>query len=129
MAPVQWQYTDKAIFNGKSVDFNAYKGTVEDYRSLISGGTVALTQADVDAVVKGVFDRIVASPALGYSQPFSEYVKYIKANSNDIAALSTKLDRVLALLAAGSGGGITAQQVQEIVDTTIGGSKIIPPAV
>ena len=136
MTPVQWQYTDSAMFNGKPVDFNAYRGTVEEYRTLISGGTVALTQADVDAVVRGVFDRIIASPALGYSDKFSEYVKFIKANSNDIAtanakldALAAKLDHIIALLAAGNDGGLTQAQVQEIVDSTIGGSKIVPPTV
>jgi hypothetical protein len=129
MTPVQWQYTDAAMFNGKPVDFNAYKGTVEDYRALISGGTVALTQADINAVVKAVFAEIINSPALGYSQPFSEYVKFIKANSNDIAALNTKLDRVLALLVADGGVGLTPAQIQEMVDTTISASKIVPPAV
>lgn len=42
MTPVIWQYTDKQQFNGWSVDFNAFKGTVEQLRRLFgifnSGG-------------------------------------------------------------------------------------------
>lgn len=37
MTPVQWQYTSTQAFNGKLVDFNAYKGTVAQYAALISG--------------------------------------------------------------------------------------------
>jgi len=34
MSPDIWQYTDKQIFNGVPVDFNAYRGTVEQLRTL-----------------------------------------------------------------------------------------------
>jgi hypothetical protein len=37
MTPVQWQYSDNTMFNGKPVDFNAYKGTSAQYQALISG--------------------------------------------------------------------------------------------
>lgn len=128
MAPAQWQYSDNQLFNGKQVDFNAYKGTAADYKKLISGGSVALTQADVDAVVAGVFAHVINAVSLGYSQPFSEYVKFAKGNSNDIGALNAKLDQVLALLAAGGGNGVSPAEVQQIVDSTLGASKIVPPA-
>jgi hypothetical protein len=35
MTPVIWQYTDAQPFNGQSVDFNAYKGTVDELRVLL----------------------------------------------------------------------------------------------
>lgn len=121
MTPVQWQYADNVVFNGKAIDFNAYKGTQQEYAQLISGGNVALTQADVDAVVAGVFTHMINAISLGYNQPFSEYVKYIKSNSNGIQDLEAKVDKILALLAAGA-NGVTVAQVQEIV----AGSKIVP---
>lgn len=129
MAPVQWQYSDNTPFNGKPLDFNAYKGTAEQYQALISGGTVALTKADVDAVVAGVFEHIINAVSQGYSQPFSEYVKWIHQNNLDIASLNSKLDRIMALLAAGGGnGGLTTEQVQEIADARIASSSVTPPA-
>jgi hypothetical protein len=35
--PTVWQYTDRQSFNGQSVDFNAYRGTVDELRALWSG--------------------------------------------------------------------------------------------
>jgi hypothetical protein len=127
MTPVQWQYSDDTMFNGRSVDFNAYKGTAEQYQALISGGTVALTQADVDAVVAGVFAHVVNAVSQGYAQPFSEYVKWIKQNNTDIGLLSKKLDQIIALLSAGGGNGLTMKQVQEIADSRIASSTVTPP--
>jgi hypothetical protein len=41
--PQQWQYTDAQQFNGMAVDFNAFKGTVDDLRRLwgYEGGDVS----------------------------------------------------------------------------------------
>lgn len=128
MTPVQWQYSDNTPFNGKSVDFNAFKGTAQEYRTLITGGNVALTQADVDAVVAGVFAHVINAVSLGYSQPFSEYVKYAKGNSVDLATINTKLDKILAALAAGGGGGLSPAQVKDIADARIASSRVVPPA-
>ena len=89
---------------------------------------MALTQADVDAVVNGVFAHIVNAVSQGYSQPFGEYVKWIKQNNTDIGALNSKLDRIIALLAAGGGNGLTPDQVQEIADARIAASTVTPPA-
>lgn len=38
ITPAIWQYTDAQAFNGQHVDFNAYKGTVDELRSLFEGG-------------------------------------------------------------------------------------------
>jgi len=37
MSPSIWQYTDKQMFNGVAVDFNAFKGTVAELRTLFTG--------------------------------------------------------------------------------------------
>ncbi len=44
MTPVVWQYTDKAAFNGHSVDFNAFKGTLPEFISLVTTGKKAPVQ-------------------------------------------------------------------------------------
>lgn len=36
LAPVIWQWTDALDYSGQSVDFNAYRGTVEQLRALLS---------------------------------------------------------------------------------------------
>jgi len=38
-SPVVWQWTDKHPFNGQRVDFNAYKGTIAEFRNLIFSGS------------------------------------------------------------------------------------------
>jgi hypothetical protein len=35
--PTVWQYTDALPYNGASCDFNAFKGTVEQFRQLVYG--------------------------------------------------------------------------------------------
>ncbi len=38
IAPTVWQYTDALKFNGYSIDFNAYRGTLEEFRALVTTG-------------------------------------------------------------------------------------------
>jgi lysozyme len=38
MTPQVWQYTDKHLFHGQPVDFNAYKGTLAQLQALAGGG-------------------------------------------------------------------------------------------
>ena len=40
MTPAVWQYTDKHPFNGQLVDFNAFKGTLAQFKVLVSGGNL-----------------------------------------------------------------------------------------
>ena len=37
-APRIWQWTDKHSFNGQLVDFNAFKGTLDQFKALAAGG-------------------------------------------------------------------------------------------
>jgi len=47
VAPLIWQYTDAHSLNGYSVDYNAYRGTVEQLRTLLNGGsTVTMAWSD-----------------------------------------------------------------------------------
>lgn len=38
VAPIGWQYTDRASVNGHLVDMNAYRGSLAQFRALLSGG-------------------------------------------------------------------------------------------
>ena len=58
VSPAAWQYSDAQLFNGQRVDFNAYRGTVDQLWALTTGGaTVALTTDDIHAVVEGIMGR------------------------------------------------------------------------
>jgi len=37
MTPSVWQYTDAHSFNGESVDFNAYRGTLAEFEAMVGG--------------------------------------------------------------------------------------------
>lgn len=38
VAPTVWQYTDAHSLNGFTVDYNAYRGSVDEFRALLNGG-------------------------------------------------------------------------------------------
>lgn len=52
VTPVQWQYTDSGSFtvNGPRGDMNAFKGTLTEYWSLVTGGTMAGILLDLDNI-------------------------------------------------------------------------------
>jgi Glycosyl hydrolases family 25 len=50
VTPTIWQYTDKQPFNGRSVDFNAFKGGIDEFRALVTG---APTTGD-DMALEGI---------------------------------------------------------------------------
>lgn len=43
--PAVWQYTDKLSYAGQSVDFNAYRGTVEEFKTLLGYTTKPTSSA------------------------------------------------------------------------------------
>lgn len=45
-APAVWQYTDKQSYGGKSVDFNAFRGTTAELAALINGTSNPSTGGD-----------------------------------------------------------------------------------
>jgi GH25 family lysozyme M1 (1,4-beta-N-acetylmuramidase) len=40
-SPVIWQYTDKHVTNGTSTDYNAFRGTVDQLKALVTGAVAA----------------------------------------------------------------------------------------
>lgn len=58
VAPDVWQYTDAHQLNGFTVDMNAYRGTAEEFRALLNGGTeMALTDIVPGTSSPGMGDR------------------------------------------------------------------------
>jgi hypothetical protein len=66
MTPVIWQYTASATLNGRSpVDYNAYRGTVTDFKSQVTTGALPgpeplLREGDTGAAVKSLQTRLNA---------------------------------------------------------------------
>lgn len=46
LSPVIWQYTDALPYSGQSVDFNAYRGTVDQLRALLGYQGAQMEQTD-----------------------------------------------------------------------------------
>lgn len=65
------------------------------------GGDVPLTDADAKLVADKVWATLVGSPSLNFAGPASEWLKYVKSNSDGITALAGKLDVILAKLEEG----------------------------
>lgn len=47
LTPVAWQYTDQLLYSTGLVDFNAFKGTVQDFIELATGENIMLTDDDI----------------------------------------------------------------------------------
>ena len=69
MTPAVWQYTDKKPFNGQNVDFNAFKGTLDQLKALVCGGTPppagnpTIARGDTGPAVAKAQDRLNAHGA------------------------------------------------------------------
>lgn len=111
MSPVIWQYTDKQPFNGWTVDFNAFKGTVEELRRLFgtfnSGGPMTSewhTGAGQDPYLtqgNPGYAKQQRDTALAFAWEAAH-----KAAEAALLAV-TKCDEILALLKAGGTGTLT----------------------
>jgi glycosyl hydrolase family 25/putative peptidoglycan binding protein len=53
MNPAVWQYTDRHAFHGQAVDFNAYRGTIDQFRALATAGTPGPGQQGDTTIKKG----------------------------------------------------------------------------
>lgn len=114
VTPVIWQWTDAKWFNGQQVDFNAYKGTVEQLRALFNGTegdddmtpeqsqqlamVAAYTPAlawRVDAIQRGL-DTVQGGPYKGEAM---WVVQAIKALDRKLSAIGTGDPGTAAILA------------------------------
>ncbi|HEX6500398.1 MAG TPA: GH25 family lysozyme [Micromonosporaceae bacterium] len=94
MAPVVWQYTDAQPYSGSHCDFNAFRGTTEEFRALINGG-------DMEPADVWNFDGIPAPPGI---EPHPDknptwtpvsYLRYVLAPlPAKVDALAARLDKI-----------------------------------
>jgi len=120
--PAIWQYTDAHPFNGQAVDFNAFKGTVDDLRVLwglsTSEGYVGTSEWHTGEE-SGAF---LTQGNPGYAKQQRDTALAFtweaahEAMTASKAALA-KCDEILAAIAAlgggGAGGGLTFDQAVE----------------
>lgn len=72
ITPTVWQFTDRHPFHGQNVDFNAFRGSLDEFRSLVllqQGGNNMSTGSDV-------WGFVISSPSLGLTDAASEFLKY-----------------------------------------------------
>jgi len=118
MSPTIWQYTDAQLFNGVSVDFNAFKGTVDQLRTLWG-----LYKPEDDMASEwhegdesGAF---LTQGNPGYAGPQRDTAlafSWEAAHEAMVAAKAAlaKCDEILAALGQGGGGsGLTFEQTVE----------------
>jgi glycosyl hydrolase family 25 len=129
VTPALWQYTDKQPYGGQTMDFNAYKGTVQQLAALINGTTtptpstggpvpnipasIAQNIPDVAAQFppNGTFDTDTAliwadaraAAAMLYAKQARDEVTALKA---ELDGVNGKLDQVLSKLGGISTGGV-----------------------
>jgi hypothetical protein len=109
MTPAIWQYTDTHSFNGMTVDFNAYKGTVEQLRELFEGGGVSTE--DVIIGESQLFDQAAnRSTPTGRNFANDFYVVVSAALSDEFSKVNATLAQIQATLATLTGAGVAPAQ-------------------
>lgn len=75
VSPLIWQYADNQSFNGRKVDFNAYRGSLAQLTALFAGPTIGddmpLTKADAELVYQNNWHRELRSDPPAGSAPLS----------------------------------------------------------
>ena len=108
VSPAIWQYTDKQPYGGQSMDFNAFRGTVEQLAALINGTTTPTPSTGgnmsnvIPASIAHHFPGLDLSPDFPANAPFDEATADIWADGRAEAAwryglmANQKLDQLLA---------------------------------
>ena len=110
VTPSVWQYTDKQPYSGQRVDFNAYRGTLEQFRALlavdpIQGADMPLTNADVELILNYQLPRqggrMSGTTSLGGMVGWNDqHVGDIEAASSSAAAsVAARVDALAAQVA------------------------------
>lgn len=121
VAPQIWQWSDAHQFNGQLVDFNAYKGTVEQLWALFTGttgGGGSLVGVEEWAATAGPHTWALTQGNPGYvGQQRDTALAFAWEAAHEAMVASkaalAKCDEILAALKAGGGGGLTMDQAEE----------------
>jgi hypothetical protein len=101
--PVVWQYTDRQAYSGTTVDFNAFRGTLDQLRALLGyapgtdGDDMPITESDA-AVLENRKLGTIASPPAAVPAQTSLGVE-TASNPARWAALNAKVDALAAAVA------------------------------
>jgi lysozyme len=87
--PQCWQYTSRGVLNGRSVDLNAYRGTLNQFIAMVTGGRGM--QAAVESSPQHIENMV--------GNMFSEFRTTLGSVNTKLDALSTRLVDVEATLA------------------------------
>ncbi len=123
ITPTIWQYTDSQLFNGYRVDFNAFKGTVDQLRVVFNGGTTEAGMSTADAVNAAAY-ATNGSNSAGYPPGDPATVGVIVAHNNKAMEdrLNKRLDALEVLIRsipAGGGAAVDYDRIEKIVDTQL----------
>lgn len=113
-APTVWQYTNAFSYGGQSVDFNAYKGTVQQLSDLINGDTMdPSTPLTFPAQVTGWYPDLAKDGGTWTGQQsFNDLITMMAGRVGHIVHVVETLQAEVAALKAGGTvtGAPTAQQ-------------------
>lgn len=110
--PAIWQYTDKQLFNGQRVDFNAYRGTQDQLRALLNGTPTSeddmnVSDPDFQALIYRVEALINDRPAtVGGAKP---------GETNALHAHLAEIDAQLVALKATPYTGPSAADIAKAI--------------
>lgn len=121
MTPALWQYTDHGPLNGAYVDFNAFKGTVEQLRALLEGDD--MSTADIIVGESELWSQ-AAARSTPTGRNFANYVYAVvsAAMADEFAAIKAELADLKTALAAvtpapAPAAALTAQDIaHEVLD-------------
>lgn len=123
VTPTVWQYTDAHSLNGFTVDMNAYRGTIDQFRALLEGDDMLdLTQPIPSAATPDVPGRTLGD-VLG-----DAWHGIHMDLPTQVAALTSKVDglvTVLTTLAASGTGVDTAIVIKAINDAAAAESAAV----
>ncbi len=118
VTPVIWQFTDAYPFNGQRVDFNAYKGTVEQLRALFNGSTIDGGGDDMTPEEHNLLEAAAwRIDALTYMSPTVRGGPYKGEAALDVVNLLAIKAKVDAL--AASTGGIDPAALEAAVEKAV----------
>ena len=130
MSPAIWQYTDAHPFNGAAVDFNAFKGTVDQLRALFNGDDTPTTKEPTMllAQLKGT-QAVTLSTGLEY-RGIIAWSTALKLRAAGVPFIVADNEAEMADLcgqpytASGGGGGLTEDRVHAIVREELDKTKL-----
>lgn len=102
LTPAIWQWTDSLAYSGQRVDFNAYRGTIDQLRALLglsnTEADMAVTLADANLIADEVLNRALGEIDLAGRQT-GEKRSLGNLVAQSRAELDAKLDAVAAAVA------------------------------